>query len=139
MQPRRSPVGEATRAWHEPRVKRTARPWRLAPYHVTGVTPATAWTILGTGPLGVTLTNCHGSIAELPPARHTAATQAASSAAPNLLPTLLASPRLPACAIPQRRSGPAQTTSSAGQPAQANSLGRGGNCPAWIRSIASVS
>src|SRR5436190_23213703 len=109
IQPRRSPVGEAIRAWHEPRVKRTARPWRLAPYQATGVTPATAWTILGTGPLGVTLTNCHGSIAELTPAHHTAATQAASCAAPNLRPTLIASPSLPASVIPHRRSGTART------------------------------
>ena len=39
----------------------------------------------------------------------------------------------------QRKFGPAQTTSSAGQPAHANSLGRGGNRPAWMRAIASDS
>ena len=36
-------------------------------------------------------------------------------------------------------AGPAQTTSSAGHPAQAHSLGRGGNRPSWIRAIAAES
>ena len=36
-------------------------------------------------------------------------------------------------------AGPAQTRSSAGQPAQANSLGVGRNSPAWMRAIAADS
>ncbi len=36
-----------------------------------------------------------------------------------------------------RSRGPAQTTSSAGQPAQVNSLGVGRKSPAWIAAIAS--
>ena len=48
----------------------------------------------------------------------------------------------PSCgrtASPQPRSPPAQTRSSAGQPAHANSLGVGRNSPAWICAIASDS